>query len=209
MRRIAVVMVLIAFTPCLVTRAGADTISITSGIVGFDLDDFQPTHANISGPGASISGVLFGSEFPCLTFCDDSAIVDVSATYRIGAGEDLFDFGGQARIGDVTSPDADATLTFVSRPIQVAKFGSASFQLAVTPFTMFGHLRLFGKKDEGSIIAQTDITGRGMAHVALGAIPDNGFFLRGLAFEFERLEPTPEPTTAVLIGGTLIVAFLR
>lgn len=87
--------------------------------------------------------------FPCLNFCRPGTIVDVSATHRIGVGEDLFGFTGEARIDGVTSPNGDATLSFAAPPVRAGDFATSPFDFRETPFTMTGHLRVLA--DDGSV----------------------------------------------------------
>jgi hypothetical protein len=145
-RMVAAIVALTLFTA---SRANADVIPITSGFVFFDLDEFD-FPAAIGGTLAGISGFVVGpAGFPCLNFGRPGTIVDVSATHRIGVGEDLFGFTGEARIDGVTSPNGDATLSFAAPPVRAGDFATSPFDFRETPFTMTGHLRVLA--DDGSV----------------------------------------------------------
>src|SRR3954470_7084768 len=114
MNRSAAVTVVIALVLVSASRAEADAVRITSGFVGVDLVDFQPTLADLSGPGIALTGKIFPTTgLPCLFDCANGSVVDPSGVYTFLAG-DLFGFFGHARVGNIMASNADATLKFVA-----------------------------------------------------------------------------------------------
>jgi hypothetical protein len=201
MNRSAAVTVVIALVLVSASRAEADAVRITSGFVGVDLVDFQPTLADLSGPGIALTGKIFPTTgLPCLFDCANGSVVDPSGVYTFLAG-DLFGFFGHARVGNIMASNADATLKFVAQPFRAPGSGSVSF-------TMSGRVRLFGN-DEGSILGESAIVGGGTARVGLEENFDNKFTLASLDFAFGGVAATPEPTPLVLVGAALGAGFLN
>ena len=139
-----------------------------------------PKGALLSDTG--LGDQLIPADLLCLVQCANGSVVDPSGVYTLLAG-DLFGFFGSTRVGNITASNVEVTLRFVVQPFRAS--GSRN-----VPFKMSGHARLFGN-DVGSILAESDITGRGTARVGLGQNFDDTFTLTSLDLRLATLPRRP------------------
>jgi hypothetical protein len=183
-------------------RATADVITVQSGSLGYDTGD--PPTFQFEGEGLRLVGIFpainLGPHTGCVT-CTPGTEINLSGI-----------FGGERRdfmIGEATEAIVNGITyrlpgqgTLPIRLVGTFEFDAGSVVVPVShepivrltaPFSFAGHAI-------GVSFFETDLTGRGVAQLALSSTGAGVFSFAGVDYVFEPSAPVPEPATVALVG---------
>lgn len=211
MKRLAMLVTIVAIQPCLSAPARAETIRITSGAL--DWRPAAPDDIVLAGDGFTFEGHpgtgVFMPELCVLPECTAGTTVDLLAQWvGLDAPGTATLNGVTFQVGGAQPPDAQLLARWTGSLIIPEDFTGGPLS---APFDFTG---LFSINRIGAPSERFDLVGSGTA--TLTFTPFSGFpgafLLQSARYEFEEsaAEPIPEPGTILLLGsGLSALAALR